>query len=180
MNAWKITRIPSIQGESQFGRDAHYHMRQILFSLHNLDNTNISLELSFVHATGEEIEIYMFLRNELNGGIASVLEMQLSAANYQFERLDGQSAAAISQKLTDISCNSMHAVVKTEKIVTTPYIQEQYYYWADALLADENREMTEQFDIHQAPTLVVIRNGKMEQFVNLSNIRKYIDSAAKA
>ncbi|MBQ8908163.1 MAG: ribonucleoside triphosphate reductase [Clostridia bacterium] len=48
------------------------------------------------------------------------------------------------------------------------------------VIADENREMTEQFDIHQAPTLVVIKNGKMEQFVNLSNIRKYIDSAAKA
>ena len=48
------------------------------------------------------------------------------------------------------------------------------------VIADENREMTEQFDIHQAPTLVVIQNGKMEQFVNLSNIRKYIDSAAKA
>ncbi len=48
------------------------------------------------------------------------------------------------------------------------------------VIADENRELTEQFDIHQAPTLVVVRNGKMEQFVNLSNIRKYIDSAAKA
>jgi ribonucleoside-triphosphate reductase len=48
------------------------------------------------------------------------------------------------------------------------------------VIADENRELTEQFDIHQAPTLVVVRNGKMEQYVNLSNIRKYIDTAAKA
>ncbi|MBP3437351.1 MAG: ribonucleoside triphosphate reductase [Clostridia bacterium] len=48
------------------------------------------------------------------------------------------------------------------------------------VIADENKELVETFDIHQAPTLVVVKGGKAEQFVNLSNIRKYIDSVAKA
>ena len=43
------------------------------------------------------------------------------------------------------------------------------------VIADENRELVEQFDIHQAPTLVVVKNGVAEKIVNLSNIRKYIE-----
>ena len=44
------------------------------------------------------------------------------------------------------------------------------------VIADEDRDLVEQFDIHQAPTLVVLRGGKVEKFVNVSNIRKYIES----
>ena len=43
--------------------------------------------------------------------------------------------------------------------------------------ADESRELVEEFDIHQAPTLVVVRAGKAEKFVNVSNIRKFIESS---
>ena len=43
------------------------------------------------------------------------------------------------------------------------------------VIADENRALVEQFDIHQAPTLVVIKNGVAEKIVNLSNIRKFIE-----
>ena len=43
------------------------------------------------------------------------------------------------------------------------------------VIADENRELVERFDIHQAPTLVVIKNGAAEKIVNLSNIRKFIE-----
>jgi ribonucleoside-triphosphate reductase len=44
------------------------------------------------------------------------------------------------------------------------------------VIADEDRDLVEKFDIHQAPTLVVLRGGKVEKFVNVSNIRKYIES----
>ena len=44
------------------------------------------------------------------------------------------------------------------------------------VLADEDRDLVEQFDIHQAPTLVVIRGGKVEKIVNVSNIRKFIEA----
>ena len=44
------------------------------------------------------------------------------------------------------------------------------------VIADENHDLVEQFDIHQAPTLVVVRGGKVEKFVNVSNIRKFIEA----
>jgi ribonucleoside-triphosphate reductase len=44
------------------------------------------------------------------------------------------------------------------------------------VIADENRELVEQFDIHQAPTLVVVRGGTVEKIVNVSNIRKFIEA----
>ncbi len=44
------------------------------------------------------------------------------------------------------------------------------------VIADENRELVEEFDIHQAPTLIVVRGGGVEKVVNVSNIRKFIDT----
>ncbi len=47
----------------------------------------------------------------------------------------------------------------------------------EKIYAEENAELVEQFGIKQAPTLVVAENGKeILKAVNLSNIRKYIDS----
>ncbi len=45
----------------------------------------------------------------------------------------------------------------------------------EKILADENPAMANEFDIHQAPTLVVISGGKAEKIVNLSNIRAYTE-----
>ncbi len=45
----------------------------------------------------------------------------------------------------------------------------------EKVLADENPAMANEFDIHQAPTLVVISGGKAEKIVNLSNIRAYTE-----
>lgn len=41
--------------------------------------------------------------------------------------------------------------------------------------AEENPEMTTRFGIMQAPTLVVVKDGNVEKFVNASNIRKYAE-----
>ncbi len=47
----------------------------------------------------------------------------------------------------------------------------------EKVYADENIELVEKFGIKQAPTLVVAEDGKeIVKAVNLSNIRKYIDS----
>ena len=43
----------------------------------------------------------------------------------------------------------------------------------EKVLADENRELAEKFEIRQAPTLVVISGGKAEKIVNLSNIKAF-------
>ncbi len=45
----------------------------------------------------------------------------------------------------------------------------------EKVLADENPAMANEFDIHQAPTLVVISGGTAEKIVNLSNIRAYTE-----
>ena len=50
----------------------------------------------------------------------------------------------------------------------------------EKVYADENKELVEKFSIKQAPTLVVAEDGReIVKAVNLSNIRKYIDSVEK-
>ncbi|MBR6637420.1 MAG: ribonucleoside triphosphate reductase [Lachnospiraceae bacterium] len=44
--------------------------------------------------------------------------------------------------------------------------------------AEENAELTRKYGIMQAPTLVVIENGTAKKYVNVSNIRKYLESKA--
>ena len=48
----------------------------------------------------------------------------------------------------------------------------------DVILANEDVAAADLYDIRQAPTLVVIRGGKMEKFVNVSNIRRFIEESA--
>lgn len=139
MVAWKINRIPTDSGQVSSG---HYaFMRQILFSMQNLSHTNTCLELSFLHTTGEEISTNIILRDTAHNGIIPILETQLSVANYQIERLSAEASAALSQQMLSMASVDMNAVIKTEKIVTTPYMQEGYYYWADPLLSNESRPL---------------------------------------
>ena len=42
--------------------------------------------------------------------------------------------------------------------------------------AEENVELVEKYGIMQAPTLVVIENGAAKKYVNVSNIKKYVES----
>ncbi|MDO5417979.1 MAG: ribonucleoside triphosphate reductase, partial [Lachnospiraceae bacterium] len=42
--------------------------------------------------------------------------------------------------------------------------------------AEENPEMSEQFGVMQAPTLVQIKDGEVKKYVNASNIRKFAES----
>lgn len=141
MVAWRVSKIPTIK-EENFSTDCCYKsVRQILFSFQNYITERICLELVFMHTVGEEISVYVLLRNAHNGGISSVVEMQLAEANYQFERLATKASAALSQQMLGMATVDMNAVVKTEKIVTTPYMQEGYYYWADPLLMGEDRSL---------------------------------------
>ncbi len=47
------------------------------------------------------------------------------------------------------------------------------------VFAEENPELCEKFGIKQAPTLIVIKDGSVESIVNVSNIRKYINSVSE-
>ena len=42
--------------------------------------------------------------------------------------------------------------------------------------AEENSGLVSQFDIHSAPTLVVVEDNKVQQYVNASNIRRFAES----
>ena len=46
----------------------------------------------------------------------------------------------------------------------------------DKVYANVDTEKAREFGIMQAPTLVVIKGGKAEKIVNVSNIRKYIET----
>jgi ribonucleoside-triphosphate reductase len=48
----------------------------------------------------------------------------------------------------------------------------------DVILANEDIAAADMYGIRQAPTLVVIRDGKMEKIENVSNIRRFIEESA--
>ena len=43
--------------------------------------------------------------------------------------------------------------------------------------AQDNRELVGLYEIKQAPTLVVLQGDHCEKFVNLSNIKRYVETA---
>ena len=44
------------------------------------------------------------------------------------------------------------------------------------MMANENPDLVSQYDIKQAPTLVIIENGKIQKYANLSNIKAFTES----
>jgi glutaredoxin len=54
------------------------------------------------------------------------------------------------------------------------YLKDQQYTLIDA---EENMEMADKYGVMQAPTLLVLSGGKPQKFVNLSNIKEYVDRA---
>ncbi len=50
----------------------------------------------------------------------------------------------------------------------------------DVVIADEDVETAQKFEIRQAPTLVVAKDGGLEKIVNLSNIKKFIEDLQNA
>lgn len=57
-------------------------------------------------------------------------------------------------------------------------ILDKQGYAYETLLANENRELCEAFDIRQAPTLVVVKNGEAEKFAGVSEIKKHATVSA--
>ena len=47
----------------------------------------------------------------------------------------------------------------------------------EKVYADQNPALAEQYDIHQAPTLVEVADGTVNKIVNLSNIKAYAEQA---
>ena len=47
-----------------------------------------------------------------------------------------------------------------------------------AVDAEENPELAQEFGVMQAPTLVVVKDGTVQRYVNAGNIKKYVDFKA--
>ena len=52
------------------------------------------------------------------------------------------------------------------------YLKDVDYQVVDA---EENPELSSKLGIMQAPTLVLVKDGKIQKFVNVSNIRRYTE-----
>ena len=50
----------------------------------------------------------------------------------------------------------------------------------EKIMADDNAELVAKYDIHQAPTLVVVSGGEVQKFVNLSNIKAFTEQVVAA
>ena len=57
--------------------------------------------------------------------------------------------------------------------IAKEFLKDEEY---EAIDAEENPELSNEYGIMQAPTLVLIKDGKIEKFVNASNIKRYVDA----
>ena len=85
----------------------------------------------------------------------------------------------VTMKENDIEIKPVHSMKYLFTTKTCPnckiakqMLKNETYQVIDA---EENQELVSKYGIMQAPTLVVIEDGKMKKYVNASNIKRYID-----
>jgi ribonucleoside-triphosphate reductase len=49
----------------------------------------------------------------------------------------------------------------------------------EKIYADQNPDLAKQFEIKQAPTLVIVNGDNIEKVMNVSNIRKFAEGLKK-
>lgn len=139
MIIWEITRIPSIGKDDHPNWDYYHYIRQILYLFHGYSNSGLCFELVFSHNHGNKIEIYIILHGEKAVTVIDSIEALLSAAYYQFVRLNADDSNTVSKLLFKRAQTNTRAIVKREKLVTTPYMVEGFYYWSDPLIHDQSK-----------------------------------------
>ena len=140
MKGWRITRIPTILDSTENSIDLLSSMRSVLYSISSRFDANESIEIVFFHEKKGEISIYMFFHSLGEKGYSQFISQQLSNSFYQYEELGKEDSESIYQTIIRYSKKECYAVAKNEKLVTTPYISEGYYYWSDPLLKKEDKK----------------------------------------
>ncbi len=84
--------------------------------------------------------------------------------------------ASSDTSLTDGAYLFTTATCPNCKVIKGILDKQGYKY--ETLLANENRELCEAFDIRQAPTLIVVKNGSFEKYAGVSEIRKNVAASA--
>lgn len=131
MTVWKITKIPTINVinmQERAVQSVQLFMKSILHLMGGVQEFKTNcFEIVYLHRERSKVEIYILVHGNVNNNIYNVLEQQLISNNYQFEKLNSNDIEQLNDMLIRCAYSEMHAVIKTEKIVTTPYIYEGYY-----------------------------------------------------
>lgn len=140
MKGWKIIRIPTVLETTNECFDLYSSMRSILYAAHTTAGNNSSIEIVFAHDKQGEISIYLF--SHFFGGALEtqqIISQHLSSASYQFEELDVATCENVYSTIIRKCSDGCYAVAKNEKLVTTGYIPEGYYYWSDPVFRSEEK-----------------------------------------
>ena len=106
-------------------------------------------------------KVYDMKNSVLKKAGVKLAEAETKAAAYTAEATDGLYL------FTTKTCPNC--------VIAKELLKGEAYQIVDA---EENAELTRKYGIMQAPTLVVIENGVAKKYVNVSNIRKYLESKA--
>ncbi|MDD3252823.1 MAG: ribonucleoside triphosphate reductase [Lachnospiraceae bacterium] len=111
-------------------------------------------------------------KNRTNYDVAhSVIRKNPEATKQLAEAVTGQNADA--EVAQDTSATYLFTTKTCPNCrMAKEFLKDMEYQVIDA---EENQDMSEKFGIMQAPTLVVVKDGTVEKFVNASNIRKYTE-----
>lgn len=101
---------------------------------------------------------------------------------------DGKAQEFKDRKLYNLDCSKNKKVKKSKDAIylfgtkTCPNCKMAKQLLEKAKVdykfidAEQNLDLTKEFEVKQAPTLIILKNGKRENVVNLSNIKKQIES----
>ena len=108
--------------------------------------------------------------------------------NWEFNRMLVEKGAALTKELgakyvvsratSDVHEKFLLNNGADEVVYPERQLADQAAIRYDVILANEDIAAADLYGIRQAPTLVVVRGGKMEKFENVSNIRRFIEESA--
>ena len=137
---------------------------------------------------GEKTEVYSRItgyyrpvQNWNDGKTEEYKNRKLYNITTSVEKFDKKKAAPVAEEacVCETASDDKIILFKTE---TCPNCKMAEKFLDDAgisydkIYANKDLEAAKQYGIMQAPTLVVIKDGKAEKIVNVSNIRKFIDT----
>jgi ribonucleoside-triphosphate reductase len=108
----------------------------------------------------KEYQIPAVQKSKIRSAEPTVPDMTLPGVTQSFEALP--TAKYLFTTKTCPNCR-----------IAKEYLKDQKYTLIDA---EENMDIAGKYGVMQAPTLLVLGGGKPQKYVNLSNIKKYVDS----
>ena len=130
MKIWEINKIPicDIDNEKQL-LNIQQAMKSVLYLLQG--NEKSCIEIMFFHESGDDIRIFVLLYGNMDIAIYNAIEAIYQGLGYQL--IAEEDSFELHKRIYEQNRMNLCAVMKTEKIVTTPYVYEGYYFWADKI-----------------------------------------------